>query len=50
MERDQLNYNQLTIDGWRIVIIWECQISKKGLREEFMSNIAETIFKSINSI
>lgn len=29
VERDQRNYKLLKKDGWRVLIVWECQIKKK---------------------
>jgi len=28
IERDKLNKNRLTREGWRVIIVWECQIEK----------------------
>ena len=27
--RDQRNYSALEVDGWKVVVIWECAVSKK---------------------
>ena len=28
-ERDQLNYNELSEMGWKVIVVWECQLKKK---------------------
>lgn len=29
IERDKENYSALEADGWRVLLIWECQLKKK---------------------
>lgn len=42
-ERDGLNYERITHLGWKIVVVWECQISKKTIQE-----LAENITLVLN--
>lgn len=42
-ERDGLNYERITYFGWKIVVVWECQISKKTIQE-----LAENITLVLN--
>lgn len=30
-ERDNMNYKRITLLGWKIIVVWECQISKKTI-------------------
>lgn len=30
-ERDNVNYKRVTLLGWKIIVVWECQISKKTI-------------------
>ena len=32
-ERDQRNYISLTSTGWKVIIIWECQLSSSNRKE-----------------
>lgn len=31
--RDQSNYHLLMEQGWRVVVIWECELSRSNIRE-----------------
>ncbi len=44
-ERDLKVQKQLEDLGWRIIVIWECQIKKKSVREENL----QTLFISIKN-
>lgn len=41
-ERDQENYLKLKEAGWKVLIIWECQL-KKGVRQENLQRLYEDI-------
>lgn len=34
VERDRINYKKLEDLGWKIIIIWECQLENKNLHSE----------------
>lgn len=34
MERDKKNLQQLRQDGWNVIVIWECGLSKKSVSED----------------
>lgn len=40
--RDKQNYKKLAEAGWRIIVVWECQL-KKDARTETLSEIVERI-------
>lgn len=46
--RDERNLNDLQKLGWRVIIIWECQLKTKELREQTFCEILN-ILKSTNS-
>lgn len=33
VERDQNNYQKLIDAGWKVIIVWECELKKKTLEE-----------------
>lgn len=39
-ERDARHYEQLTEQGWNIMIIWECEISSAGLANRLVTFLA----------
>ncbi len=43
MENDKANQEALIADGWKVLIIWECEINKSF--EKTMKNIIEEIVK-----
>ena len=53
VERDNRNYNNLKEEGWKVIIVWECEVKKqfddtmKKLIMEIKSNICN---ESINRI
>jgi DNA mismatch endonuclease (patch repair protein) len=34
VERDRKNRRLLRVEGWRVLVVWECQLSKDGPRVE----------------
>lgn len=42
VERDNENYNMLSSDGWRVLVIWECELKKK-VAEENLQRLYEDI-------
>lgn len=46
--RDERNLNDLQKLGWRVIVIWECQLKTKELREQTFHEILN-ILKSTNS-
>lgn len=41
MERDKRNVAALEADGWRVHVIWECQLDKKNREETFSRLVAQ---------
>lgn len=42
IERDKVNKELLEKDGWRVIVIWECQLKKKNA-EQNLSKLYEEI-------
>lgn len=43
VERDKNNYQLLNELGWRVIIVWECQITNKRDRELFLNGLVNEI-------
>ncbi len=44
-ERDQINYKRTILLGWKVIVVWECRISKKSIPdiiEEIVAILNET--------
>ena len=41
--RDRRNQRTLRAAGWRVLRVWECQLSKKGSRERVLPKLVERI-------
>lgn len=46
-ERDWKNEAALEELGFRVLTVWECELGKKGLREERLSRLVEEIIKAV---
>lgn len=44
-ERDQANYQKLKSLGWKVLVIWECEL-KRGKREAALKKLYELITQS----
>jgi len=42
VERDKENYKTLKKMGWKVIVIWECELKKKS-RDERLSNLVDEI-------
>ena len=42
-ERDEAERQQLEDMGWRVIVVWECEILNKKKREERLGSLAEEI-------
>ncbi len=42
INRDKSNYNQLEKEGWRVFIVWECEL-KKRIMEEKLDKLCDDI-------
>ncbi len=40
IERDSTNYTRLTDMGWRILVIWECELKKSCINETLQNAVA----------
>ena len=43
VERDQENIRKLEESGWRVIVVWECEIRRKREREENLKKLAKQI-------
>lgn len=41
VERDQHNMDRLRSDGWKVIIIWECELKKKFREDRLFALVAE---------
>lgn len=41
--RDQKNYNKLTTLGWKVIIIWECELQKGKIKPRLAKLVDEII-------
>jgi DNA mismatch endonuclease (patch repair protein) len=48
-QRDEANINTLKSAGWRVLVIWECEL-KKPVREERLRLLFETIISTQNNL
>lgn len=44
--RDLANYKELLVDGWKVIILWECEL-KKNNREKNLRNLINQLSKHI---
>ena len=42
VERDEFNIKKLTEDGWKVLVVWECEL-KKRIREEHLEQLYQEI-------
>lgn len=47
IERDKENKRKLEIDGWKVIIVWECELKKRNI-EERLSHLCEEIKKNLD--
>lgn len=41
--RDKKNIQQLQSDGWRVIVLWQCEIKNKKLLESTLSKLIKTL-------
>jgi len=46
-KRDEKNYLLLKEKGWRVIVIWECEINSKAKLESNLSKLEKEIKESI---
>lgn len=46
VQRDQNNYAELEAQGWKVIVIWECEIRSKTKREMRLDLLAKEILKA----
>jgi len=44
-KRDDNNIRTLHLDGWNVIIVWECEL-KKQIREETLENLVSSILSN----
>lgn len=44
VKRDELNYSKLKGDGWRVIVVWECELKKSNCVERL-----DKIYQEITS-
>jgi DNA mismatch endonuclease (patch repair protein) len=42
MERDRLNSEQLRLDGWSVLAIWECQLRERDSLARYLKAFLES--------
>ena len=47
--RDERNMQKLKEMGWRIVVVWECQILKKGQVEPLLENLLAPLISKVTA-
>lgn len=45
IQRDAENHQKLEADGWKVIVVWECEL-KKRIAEERLSRLCDEIRKS----
>ncbi len=45
VERDKRNYNRLQEIGWKVIIVWECELKKKNL-DYTMEHLIATVLEN----
>ncbi|MCE2613557.1 DNA mismatch endonuclease Vsr [Flavobacteriaceae bacterium D16] len=43
IKRDQKNYSDLSDLGWKVMVIWQCELKNKELKETRLSNLIKEI-------
>ncbi|MEW7985372.1 MAG: very short patch repair endonuclease [Candidatus Thiodiazotropha sp.] len=38
-ERDERNWRKLEEQGWRVIVVWECQLSEKGVLDKLAKDL-----------
>lgn len=46
--RDRTNIEKLQATGWRVIVVWECEI-KKAMRAERLARLYKEITSSLNA-
>ena len=42
--RDEKNISTLISDGWRVLIVWECELSNRSIREATLEGLVNEIW------
>lgn len=48
IQRDAENQQKLEVDGWKVIVVWECEL-KKRIAEERLSRLCDEIRKNGDS-
>jgi DNA mismatch endonuclease (patch repair protein) len=43
VDRDKKNYSELTTAGWRVIIVWQCEISSQKKQKEKLYQLVEIL-------
>ena len=43
--RDQRNTKKLKVDGWKVIIIWQCELIRKSSRETRLRQLVHDIIR-----
>lgn len=49
IQRDAENQQKLEADGWKVIVVWECEL-KKRIAEERLSRLCDEIRKNSDSV
>jgi len=47
IQRDNKNYELLKKQGWKVIVIWECELKSKKVREKTLKNLENKLKSSI---
>ena len=45
VERDQKNYVELEVQGWKVIVVWECEVKTIEKREVRLNKLVDEIKK-----
>lgn len=43
IKRDQKNYSDLSNSGWKVIVVWQCELKNKELKEAKLSHLIKEI-------
>ena len=47
IQRDKKNYELLKKQGWKVIVVWECELKSKKIREKTLKNLENKLKSSI---
>ncbi|WP_419699040.1 very short patch repair endonuclease [Mucilaginibacter sp. NFX135] len=43
VKRDAINQERLTADGWKVLVVWECELEGKAKSQEFLGELLNKV-------